>query len=141
MKRLSLLVISALLLFIACGDSDSPKPDTTGDFALASEGGMPDAGGSDSTAPDTAVADAAVQSPKVVTPQRASEIIKDGQCTIIDLREPSELPPTGIIEGALKLPYNSGTFNSAYSTAVPNKDACVMLYCASGNRSSQAAKA
>ncbi len=57
---------------------------------------------------------------------------------VLDLRSHGELHSVGPIKGAQNLDFNSGRFQSAIPQL--DKNTPVMLYCAGGNRSSQAAK-
>lgn len=57
---------------------------------------------------------------------------------VLDLRSHGELHSTGPIKGAQNLDFNSGRFQSAIPQL--DKNTPMLLYCASGNRSSQAAK-
>lgn len=57
---------------------------------------------------------------------------------LVDLRSHGELHSVGPIKGAQNLDFNSGRFQSAIPQLDKNQP--MMLYCAGGNRSSQAAK-
>jgi len=57
---------------------------------------------------------------------------------VLDLRSHRELHSVGPIKGAQNLDFNSGRFQSAIPQL--DKNTPLMLYCAGGNRSSQAAK-
>jgi len=57
---------------------------------------------------------------------------------VLDLRSHGELHRVGPIKGAQNLDFNNGRFKSAIPQL--DKNTPVMLYCAGGNRSSEAAK-
>ena len=69
---------------------------------------------------------------------RASELREDGRTVFVDVRERSEWDE-GHIPGAVHVPRSH--FESRIEQAVPERDANVVLYCASGSRSAFAAKA
>ena len=55
--------------------------------------------------------------------------------TLIDLRTPKELEETGIIEGAKNIDFYASDFQNKLNTL--DKDKKYLIYCRSGNRSSQ----
>jgi rhodanese-related sulfurtransferase len=96
-------------------------------------------------APDTFLRDRSAPFPEAVIPYQHEDIsaatlhqwIVTGKAmTLIDVREPSEFA-AGHIAGALNLAWNSGGLKGSLSQIA--KDRPVVVYCASGNRSNQAA--
>ena len=57
---------------------------------------------------------------------------------VVDVRTPSEFAG-GHIEGAISLP-NETITTAQQPEALPDKDAVILVYCRSGNRSAQAAR-
>lgn len=79
-----------------------------------------------------------------LSPQDAVEMAKQGQITVIDVRDHNELAMTGKAAGAVHIPLSvlqmqanpsSPDFNTALDSNKP-----VAVYCASGARSSMAAQ-
>jgi rhodanese-related sulfurtransferase len=71
-----------------------------------------------------------------VTPQQVRERKANGeQMVLLDVREPNEWN-LGRVPGAIHIP--RGTMETAIEARVP-RDATVVIYCASGNRSALAA--
>jgi sulfur-carrier protein adenylyltransferase/sulfurtransferase len=71
-----------------------------------------------------------------VDPAEVNELIDEG-AAIIDVRETDEVA-AGHLPGAVHIP--RGYLESRIEGIVPNRDAHVILYCASGNRSAYAAR-
>ena len=69
---------------------------------------------------------------------RTAELRETDSPVVVDVRERSEWDE-GYIPGAVHVP--RGHLESRIEQAVPDRDATVILYCASGNRSAFAAKA
>ncbi len=69
---------------------------------------------------------------------RTAELRETDSPVLVDVRERSEWDE-GTIPGAIHIP--RGNLESRIEQAVPDRDAHVILYCASGNRSAFAAKA
>ena len=69
---------------------------------------------------------------------RAAELRETDSPVLVDVRERSEWDE-GAIPGAIHIP--RGNLESRIEQAVPDRDATVILYCASGSRSAFAAKA
>ena len=73
-----------------------------------------------------------------MTPQEAKAIMDSGaDYVLVDVRSPQEYS-TGHIRGARSLPVE--TIQQAASVQLKDKGATILLYCASGSRSSQAAR-
>lgn len=74
-----------------------------------------------------------------ISPQLAKEMMDSGDTiTVVDVRTSSEYA-AGHIEGALLIP--NETITTADKPAqLPDLDATILVYCRSGNRSSQAAR-
>ena len=71
-----------------------------------------------------------------VDPSEVKELLQEG-AVIIDLRETEELA-SGILPGAKHVPRSY--LETRIEGIVPNRDAHVILYCASGNRSAYGAR-
>src|SRR6202521_1850401 len=71
-----------------------------------------------------------------VDPSEVNELINEG-AAIIDVRETDEVA-AGHLPGAKHIP--RGYLESRIEGVVPDRDAHVILYCASGNRSAYAAR-
>ena len=74
-----------------------------------------------------------------ISQEEAKEIMDSQEVLILDVREQDEYD-SGHIPGAVLLPVGSITEESA-AEVIPEKDATVLVYCRSGNRSKTAAKA
>lgn len=76
---------------------------------------------------------------QTISQEKAKEMMDDGGVLVLDVREQDEYD-SGHIPGAVLLPV--GTVDEETAAAViPEKDAVVLVYCRSGNRSKRAAKA
>lgn len=76
---------------------------------------------------------------KLLAPQQFKDKMEQlNNELVLDLRSHGELHSVGPIRGAQNLDFNSGRFQSAIPQL--DKNTPIMLYCAGGNRSSQAAK-
>ena len=74
-----------------------------------------------------------------ITPQELKEMMeRKEKFTLIDVRTPQEFM-TGHIPGSKNVPTSS--FMDKIEKVVPKKDSLVVLYCQSGMRSAQAARA
>lgn len=92
----------------------------------------------DVTTQDAALGDSGPYVHEDISVQTLDQWIKASKpLLLIDLREPSELPNTGIIAGTINKPWTSGVLQAEFAQ-LP-KDKPVVLICASGNRSNQAA--
>ena len=74
-----------------------------------------------------------------ISQEEAKEMMDSQEVLILDVREQDEYD-SGHIPGAVLLPVGSITEESA-AEVIPKKDATVLVYCRSGNRSKTAAKA
>lgn len=110
MSRIIILVlISAVLVLTGCSSS----------------------GGGNSSSAGSGVADGAIS---VMDFKSKMDEMSNEQ--LIDLRTHGELHSIGPLAGAQNLDYNAGRLNGALSSL--NKEAPVMVYCASGGRSAKA---
>ena len=76
---------------------------------------------------------------KSISQQEAKQMMDSGNVMVLDVREQDEYS-TGHIGGAVLLPV--GTINAdTASKVIPSKDATVLVYCRSGNRSKKASAA
>jgi rhodanese-related sulfurtransferase len=74
-----------------------------------------------------------------ISPQLAKEMMDSGDpVTVVDVRTPSEYA-AGHIEGAILIP-NETITTASNPELLPNVDDTILVYCRSGNRSSQAAR-
>lgn len=73
-----------------------------------------------------------------ISQDEAKEMMDTQQVVILDVREQDEYT-TGHIPGAILLSVGSITEETA-AAAIPEKDAVVLVYCRSGNRSKTAAQ-
>ena len=74
---------------------------------------------------------------KKIKPDRARQMIAEGNVTIVDVRSPDEYN-TGHLKNAILLPH---TQISQYSAAMlPDKNADIIVHCQSGARSGAAGK-
>ncbi|MBL7829317.1 MAG: rhodanese-like domain-containing protein [Saprospiraceae bacterium] len=69
--------------------------------------------------------------------QTESMLKKDATIQLVDLRTPGEIKATGKIHGARAINFNAPDFESSILKLDKNKP--VLLYCAAGGRSGQAA--
>ena len=72
-----------------------------------------------------------------ISAEDAKKMMDEGTPTVLDVRELSEYNE-GHIEGALLLPYTE--IAARAGSELPDKDALILIYCRSGNRSEIAAK-
>ncbi len=116
-KILSLLFVLALLG--GCAPQEDPQPQSQSQPMQESEEAAPQA-----------------TQYKKITAQQAIEMMGDG-VVILDVRTPDEYA-AGHIEGAVLLPdYDIG---EKAPEVLPDKDATILVYCRTGNRSAGAAK-
>lgn len=73
-----------------------------------------------------------------ISQEEAKEMMDNQEVLILDVREQDEYD-SGHIPGAVLLPVGSITEESA-AEVIPEKDATVLVYCRSGNRSKTASK-
>lgn len=153
MKLVSLLLLVALA---GCSDNDTDACKLDPTACQQSEAGLDlrahDLGATDLASLDSAALDQALPSvdgpPPIldagqpyqhedITPQTLNSWINAGKTmTLIDVREPAEYAG-GHIKGAINLAWSSGVLKQ--SLAQVPKSVPVVVYCASGNRSNQAA--
>lgn len=76
------------------------------------------------------------QAYRSITPEETMEALGKKGVVLADVRETDE-QADGMIDGAISLPLS--TLLSTYETALPDTDAVIILYCASGQRSAKAA--
>lgn len=89
------------------------------------------------TKPVTNTETAAVAEYKKITPAEAKErMTKNPKVIVVDVRTKAEYED-GHINGAILIP--NETITDKMPAALPDKNAEILLYCRSGNRSSQAA--
>ena len=114
MKKWYILLFSILLLlgFVACGKNSASG-----------------------TAADSQAADKA--SYQTITQEKAKELMDTQEVLILDVREQSEYD-SGHIPNAVLLPVGQIDEKTA-EQVIPAKDAVVLVYCRSGNRSKTAA--
>ncbi len=132
MKKHILLLLALLLALAACA-ADTGE---TGDTA------QPDAGDSGDTIEATDSADTTEDPIEVtwgtLTAEEAKARMDSGDpVTVVDVRTATEYAE-GHIEGALLLPNEE--IGTTPPSLLPDKDAEILLYCRSGNRTQQAAK-
>lgn len=70
-----------------------------------------------------------------ISPDEAKEMMDDDGAIILDVRTPEEFAE-GHIPGAVNL--ELGTFDQNAAVVIPDKDAILLVYCRSGNRSKTA---
>jgi rhodanese-related sulfurtransferase len=79
-----------------------------------------------------------------ITPDRAAEMIKDGNVLVLDVRDAPEVAASGKITGAINVSRGMLEFRadpaSPYHDNNFEKGKTVILYCASGGRSALAGK-
>ena len=69
--------------------------------------------------------------------EEAAEIISSGECILIDVRSTEEFS-TEHIPGAVNIPYDSP--DSEFTSAIPDRDQAVVLYCDYGGLSKDVAE-
>ena len=74
---------------------------------------------------------------KKITPEQAKEMIDEEDVIILDVRTPEEYRQ-GHIDGALLLP--DYDLENLAENELPHKDAKILVYCRSGNRSRSSSK-
>ena len=87
----------------------------------------------------TACGAASASSYQHISQEKAKEMMDAGNVLILDVREQDEYD-AGHIPGAVLLPVGSIDEESA-AGVIPEKDTTLLVYCRSGSRSKQAAKA
>jgi rhodanese-related sulfurtransferase len=77
-----------------------------------------------------------------ITPEEAKELLDRNEAIAVDVREPAEIAVTGKVPGALEIPRGfiaeSADPNSTSYDPRLRKDTAIILYCASGKRSTLA---
>ncbi|MDD7280373.1 rhodanese-like domain-containing protein [Floccifex sp.] len=68
-----------------------------------------------------------------ITPKQAIELLETEECILLDVRTLEEYE-SGYIPGAINVPLDS------IETFKEDKDACILVYCRSGNRSKKASQ-
>ncbi len=76
-------------------------------------------------------------SPIIITAEEAKKMMDESQVMVIDVRTPEEYKE-GHVDKAINLPLDQ--IANEIMKVLPDKEATVLLYCRSGNRSAQAAK-
>lgn len=71
-----------------------------------------------------------------ISASKAKSMMEEGTVVIVDVRTLAEYNE-GHIEGAILIP--NETIGSTAPSALPDKEAVILIYCRSGNRSKQAA--
>ena len=74
---------------------------------------------------------------KQISQQEAVKMMQEMETVIVDVRTPEEYAE-GHIPLAVNLPLSDVVSRS--ETVLPDKDACLLVYCRSGNRSKQASE-
>ncbi len=89
--------------------------------------------------PDTSESDAppASAEPQKIGPEKAKEMLDAGGVILVDVRRADEYEAEHI-PGALLLP--NETILEEAEEKLPDKEAVILIYCRSGNRSAQAAE-
>jgi len=72
----------------------------------------------------------------VLPPELFAQKVEDPNITLIDLRTSGEIAETGMIKGAKQIDFEAGGVEEKF--AAFQKDAPIMVYCASGDRSHEA---
>ena len=129
MKRLLSLFILMLCLFpfTACSSNESTNsPHSTNNNAPQSS----------QNAPDTSSPETIIPEVIVIAPDKAKEMIDQGNVIVVDVRRKDEFD-AGHIEGAKLVP--NETILEEAATALPDKSAVYLIYCRSGHRSNEAA--
>ena len=71
-----------------------------------------------------------------ISASKAKSMMEEGNVVVVDVRTQAEYDE-GHIEGAILIPNES--IGSTQPSALPDKEAVILIYCRSGNRSKQAA--
>ncbi len=79
-----------------------------------------------------------------LTPQEASQLLKDGNAVLVDVREPAECADTGVAAPAVLLPKSDfdgaqALWKPFLAQNGPASGKTIVLYCASGNRAGRIA--
>lgn len=87
------------------------------------------------------LADANAAVPKL-TPDEAVQRMNDANTLVVDVRDPTEVQESGLIDGAVNVSRGMLEFradpDSAYYNPAFSKDKTILLHCASGGRSALA---
>ncbi|MDD4851098.1 MAG: rhodanese-like domain-containing protein [Gemmiger sp.] len=117
---LALVVVAAALALTACATN------MAGDWMAGATAGA------NSTAEEGMTA-----MPQTITPEEAQARLATGEPILVDVRREDEYTESHI-PGAILIPNEE--ISTEMPAALPDKDAEIILYCRSGNRSAQAAK-
>ena len=112
----SLLMFTVLVASCAPATSGTPSGDSTAGPAVETE---------------------TTTSYQQISPDEAKEMMDDEGAIILDVRTPEEFAE-GHIPGAVNL--ELGTFDQNAAEVIPDKDAILLVYCRSGNRSKTASE-
>ena len=74
---------------------------------------------------------------QTITPEEAKSMMEDGGVTVLDVRTLEEYN-TGFILGSVSLPLEE--IESTADTVIPDKNAVILVYCETGERSARAAQ-
>lgn len=148
-----LLITIAMLVMTACtGDDSKGTKDSNVSDTKASDDNTDDTTTDDSTTDGTTTGDTSgdggqtdtgeesedeMDNPQVITAKEAHEKMQDEDVIIVDVRTEDEYAE-GHIPGAILIP--NETIGDSMLEELPDKDAVILIYCRSGNRSAQAAK-
>ncbi|MDO4276667.1 MAG: rhodanese-like domain-containing protein [Eubacteriales bacterium] len=118
-RKLILGLIAGSFCFLAaCGTQKNPAPDDKGTVKEA-----------DMTSPDE------TDAYHKISAEKAKEMMDAGGVTIVDVRRADEYAESHV-PGAILVP--NETIEQEAADALPDKEAVLLIYCRSGNRSKQA---
>lgn len=129
-----LLLLTLLLFFPACSSNADKAGAPAKDAAVPPEGASAPAG--ESAAPAPAAGRTTAETSRTA-PAEAWAAIRSG-ALLVDVRTPAEYEQ-GHLEGALLIPHDQVAARA--SELGEDKERAIVLYCRTGNRSSQAKKA
>lgn len=127
MKKICLL-LALVLTLSACSNASTPSADAYTKEATAKETTEPTADSKENTE---------VGQIHKISGQEAKEMSSGQEVIIVDVRTKEEYD-SGHVENAILLPLQS--IGKEAPAELPDKDATILLYCRSGNRSGQAAQ-
>lgn len=135
MKKL-LLLLALVVTLSACTNPSNPTADNYSKETATKE---ESSGEKSSEAAETSKDNASTETGQIhkITGQEAKELATSQTVTIVDVRTKEEYE-SGHVENAILLPLQS--IGSEAPAELPDKDAIIILYCRSGNRSGQAAQ-
>lgn len=127
-KRLIAIIamMAATITITSC--TTSPAPTTAGQTSAS---GTVITGTSSSAAETTAAKAEYIK----ITASEAKALMDEGNVIVLDVRSLEEYD-AGHIAGAIRLAY--GEFADKLASVLPDKDAVILVYCRSGNRSKTA---